>query len=902
LFLFKGAYLWQENPEFVSGFKMSLKQRLQISNMMKQLSLFLFLLLSVGSFAQQKFHPVANPASVVTSGNTRFTVLCSGLIRMEWDSTAKFEDHASFVAINRDLPKINFTKKEDDKSIRITTSKLELLYIKSKGRFTADNLSISFVDKNNKTVWKPGTPNTGNLLGTTRTLDGYNGNKRSNGDTLKLEQGIISKDGWYVIDDSKNFLFDNSDWPWVMPRENQKRQDLYFFGYGLDYKAALYDFTQLSGKIPLPPKYAFGYWWSRYWSYTDQELRELEANMERYDLPLDVLVIDMDWHITDRLSSRNGARDEFGQQIGWTGYTWNKNLFPDPGKFLQWTKEKNLTVTMNLHPASGVAPWEDSYPAMAKAMDFDTTGKKNIPFEIADKKYTINFFNIVLHPLEKQGADFWWLDWQQWPYSKKVPNLSNTWWLNYCFFTEMERQGVQRPMLYHRWGGLGNHRYQIGFSGDTYISWASLAYQPYFTATASNVGYGYWSHDIGGHQGEKGIKMNPELTTRWTQFGVFSPILRHHSTKNPAIYKEAWLYPFEYECAMHDAINLRYTLFPYIYTYARKAFDTGLSLLRPMYYDYPAEPEAYTSKNQYFFGDDMIVAPIISPAAEGENQAKVNVWLPKGQWYEWYTGTMLEGGMSYERSFLINEIPVYVRSGAIVPMYPKVKNLKEKVEELDLTIFPGGGAETKVYEDNGFDNAYTKGEYAFTKVKSTRSGNSLSVIINPRSGKYAGAPVNRSYHLKFYGSYVPTKVLVDGKEYTYAPSDKAISGNWTYTTNDLTVHVYIPKRPTTMAVAVNITFPQEAVNNNLINGKIGMFNRYDIASRFLKVEFGFTDNAPLPAVITKTEQTATRIGYNPKTIIEELKQFDAGLKLIPAVVNGMNIKQNVKDQFFNYLK
>jgi alpha-glucosidase (family GH31 glycosyl hydrolase) len=827
--------------------------------------------------------------------------LTPGLIRLEWDSTAKFDDHASFVAINRDLPKTPFTKKEDDKTLLITTSKLSLLYTKSKDRFSADNLIITFVDKTNPTVWKPGTPNAGNLLGTTRTLDGCNGDKRNNGDPIKLEEGIISRDGWYVIDDSHNFLFDNSDWPWVMPQTDTHRQDLYFFGYGLDYKTALYDFTQLSGKIPIPPKYAFGYWWSRYWSYTDKELRELVANMERYDLPLDVLVIDMDWHNTDGLALKSNGRDEFGQQKGWTGYTWNKNLFPDPGKFLQWTKEKKLTVTMNLHPASGVAPWEDAYPAMAKAMNFDTTGQKNVPFEIADKKYATNFFNIVLQPLEKQGVDFWWLDWQQWLNSKKIPGLSNTWWLNYCFFTNMERQGVQRPMLYHRWGGLGNHRYEIGFSGDTHITWASLAYQPYFTATASNVGYGYWSHDIGGHMGGSG-KMIPELTTRWTQFGVFSPILRHHSTKNPAVYKEAWLYPFEYQTAMHDAINLRYTLFPYIYTAARKAYDTGLSILRPMYYDYPAEPESYTAKNQYFFGDDMIVAPVITPAPEGENQARVTVWLPKGQWYEWYTGTMLEGGKTYDRNFLINEIPVYIRSGAIVPMYPKIKNLKEKVEELDLTVFPGGNAETKVYEDNGFDNAYTKGEYAFISVKSIRKGNAFTLNISPRTGHYVGAPLSRSYHVKLYGSYVPLTVTVDGKAYTYAPADKAVAGNWSYTANDLSVHVYIPKKQATMPVTLTITFPQETVNNDLINGKIGQFTRYDIAGRYLKVEFGFTTNAPLPAVITHTEQTETRIGYNPRTILEELRQFDAGLKQIPSVVNAMNLKQNVKDQFLNYLK
>src|SRR3712207_5672593 len=101
--------------------------------------------------------------------------------------------------------------------------------------------------------------------------------------------------------------------------------------------------------------------------------------------------------------------------------------------------------------------------------------------------------------LEKMGVDFWWLDWQQWNNDKQFPNLSNTWWLNYATFSDMERHRDTRPMLYHRWGGLGNHRYQIGFSGDAIISWKSLDFQPYYNSTASNVLYGFWSHDIGGH-------------------------------------------------------------------------------------------------------------------------------------------------------------------------------------------------------------------------------------------------------------------------------------------------------------------------------------------------------------------------------------------------------------------
>ena len=191
-----------------------------------------------------------------------------------------------------------------------------------------------------------------------------------------------------------------------------------------------------------------------------------------------------------------------------------------------------------------------------------------------------------------------------------MPGVTPTWWLNYVFFTDMERRGKNRPLLFHRWGGLGNHRYQIGFSGDAISVWESLAFQPQFTATAANVGFGYWSHDIGGHMPGP---VSPELYTRWIQFGVFSPILRTHTTKNPESERRLWAYPDAYFSVMRDAYRLRYALIPYIYTEARKAFDTGISICRPMYYEHPGAEEAYAATGQYMFGDAMIVAPIATP-------------------------------------------------------------------------------------------------------------------------------------------------------------------------------------------------------------------------------------------------------------------------------------------------
>jgi len=208
---------------------------------------------------------------------------------------------------------------------------------------------------------------------------------------------------------------------------------------------------------------------------------------------------------------------------------------------------------MNLHPASGIQPYEDVYPAFANAMGIDPVTQKYIPFDITNKKYARNFLDLVLHPMEKEGIDFWWLDWQQWG-KTAIKGVNPTFYLNYVLFSDMERRNEKRALLFHRWGGLGNHRYQIGFSGDTHITWASLDYQPYFTSTAANVGYGFWSHDIGGHMSGDQQK-NPELYTRWIEWGAFSPILRTHSTKNPNIERRIWAYPVDYFYAMRNAIN-----------------------------------------------------------------------------------------------------------------------------------------------------------------------------------------------------------------------------------------------------------------------------------------------------------------------------------------------------------
>ena len=760
-----------------------------------QTVVFLVLLCS-GLCAQQVYEPKAAPQAIVTSGQARFTVLTPQMIRLEWSADGKFEDRPSFVALNRRLQVPKFLQKSDGSDLVIQTSDLELRYHKDSGQFNAENLSIRFKLNGEEKKWVPGADPTNNLLGTTRTLDGIRG------DAVKLETGLVSRDGWSLIDDSNTALFDSADFsfkqgenstlPWVVERTSGSRQDWYFLGYGHAYKEALHDYTQISGKIPLPPRFAFGAWWSRYWDYSDTELHDLVMQFHEHKVPLDVLVIDMGWHLSPAEIPLKRNLDYANQSTGWTGYTWNPNYFPHPESFLNWVHQQGLKVTLNLHPASGVQPWEAAYPAMAKAMGVDPTPQNFVPFTITDKKFANNYMNILHHPLEKQGIDFWWLDWQQ-QMKTDLATVNPTWWLNYVHFTDQEREG-KRPLIFHRWGGLGNHRYEIGFSGDTISVWESLAFQPYFTATAANVGYSYWSHDIGGHTPGA---VAPELYTRWIQFGIFSPILRTHTTKNPDAERRIWAYPEPYSAAMQSAFKLRYAMQPYIYTEARRTYDTGVAFVHPLYYDYPEADQAYSHREEYKFGENILVSPIVQPSDPQTHLSSKSVWLPSGEWIEWQTGEHLTGPGDFQRTFTVSQIPVYIKAGSIIPEQPEMSYTGEiPVDPLIFEVLPFAkdqqSSSYSVYEDSGKAEDYQHGEYAQTQIEVSRQGaDRFAVILAPAMGTYPGMLQKRSYELRLDSPTSAQSVTLDGKKLGNAETDGAY---WRYDQDKQQVIVRLPKR------------------------------------------------------------------------------------------------------------
>ena len=711
------------------------------------------------------FEPLAEPAAIVSGPNVRFTVLTDRLIRLEYSPDDNFEDRPSQAFWYRKQPVPSFKVTQDEKSIEIDTGELHLVYQISPHGFTRETLSI--VVKSTNTTWYYGDNDYWlNLKGTGRTLDEADG-------AIHLEQGLVSRTGWSLVDDSESLVFDSSGWLEArLPGQKNTNLDLYFFGYGHDYVGCLQDYFKVTGNVPLVPRWVLGNWWSRYWEYTQESLMDLMKEFKQRDVPLSVWIIDMDWHITKTGNASSG----------WTGYTWNREWFPDPQGLLRWLHEMGLRTAMNLHPADGVWPHEEMYPQLAEKMGIDPASGRPVAFDIADPEFAKHYFEILHHPYEEMGVDFWWMDWQQ---GKRIANskravaevLDPLWWLNHLHFYDLGRGGTKRAFVFSRWGGLGNHRYPIGFSGDSVVSWKSLEFQPTFTSTAANVGFGWWSHDIGGHM--FGIE-DAELYTRWVQYGVFSPIFRLHCTKNPYQDRAPWSFGEDVFPINRAAMQLRHALIPYLYTMAWRFSHTAIPLCAPMYYAHPEREEAYMSPNQYFFGDQLLAAPFVSPRDADTNLSQESVWLPEGDWFNFFNGERFAGdrwAMIYGE---LDDIPVFAKAGAIVAL--SASSDVSVPDHLILKLFPGANGEFTLYEDDGVSGAYLDGASSQIRMTQDWTGTSQTFHMEAAQGDSQHLPPLRSFDLHFYGLRQPdqVKVLVNG-------AVKEVESAWDESTGQLTV-------------------------------------------------------------------------------------------------------------------
>lgn len=656
----------------------------------------------------------ANDNQIKIINNVRITYLTSRLIRVEVD---KFYDDASFTVFNR--------KFGNAEKFKVTGSANKIFVETKDAVFTIKNnkpLCVKIKSSGEVQYFKKQK----NLKGTRRTLDATFGK-------VELDDGLITKDGAYLLDDSNSFLLDESGH--FVPRGGGK--DYYCFAYGNDYRQTIKAFLNISGSTPLVPRFALGVWWSRYHAYTDDEYLNLMDRFEKENVPLTVATIDMDWHYVD-------LKKQFGiKENGWTGYSWNKELFKDYKNFLANLQNKNLKVTLNLHPADGIRFFEDMYEDTAKAVGIDPESREPVKFSCKSDDFWNAYFDKVHKPYEKDGVDFWWIDWQQGKKSD-INGLDPLNALNHYNFLDNAENG-HLPLILSRYAGLGSHRYPLGFSGDTAINFKVLDFQPYFTVNAANAAYFWWSHDIGGHY--LGYR-NDELYLRWIQFGVFSPILRLHSTSNDLLGKEPWKYRQDVCENAKEWLRFRHRLIPYLFTADYICHKNGTALCEPMYYSYPECNDAFNVPNEYKFGDELIVCPITSKLSLKTNMGSVKAYIPKGTFTDIFTLQKYHGPINITLNRELYSIPVLAKKGAVIPLSNDSGNKVDNPENLEFWIFNGNNTYT-LYEDNGkvdFEEHNVK-----TKIINSfdESTNTAKLVIKKPFGDEVLINKNRKYTLIF---------------------------------------------------------------------------------------------------------------------------------------------------------
>ena len=451
-----------------------------------------------------QYDPVANGGAVVTSGNARFTILTPRVIRCEYASSATFVDAATTAFINRNTTVPEYTKTSSNGVLKIETAYLSLTYSEGK-TFSASSLQIASVANAPPAgsrsprwtqkhapkaspafeTWVYGAEPHKNLEGTIKSLDllgvvtlncTENANLRIHDESLHCRWGLVSRSGWAAVQDADNYLL-TKDLGWwegdSNPVQNPNQDDVYFFGHGSDYMGALEDFVLLAGKIPMAPRYSAGIFRTRWYDYAAHDVLDVVDDYLIRSIPLDVVILDMDWHVKFDGSTQNI----------WGAYSWDERLYPIPEAFVAALSAKNLPMMVNIHDDNGIATGEAMYKQAAAALGVSSGAP--IPFDIVSRNYSYVLEDIVLgavvdaagappYGIDTGSSSYWggwWTDFQQGGNQGNTPGgyLSAEIVLNKLRGTDYMRRGInQRDYTLSRWGGFGNHRYGQGFSGGTY--------------------------------------------------------------------------------------------------------------------------------------------------------------------------------------------------------------------------------------------------------------------------------------------------------------------------------------------------------------------------------------------------------------------------------------------------
>ena len=673
-------------------------------------------------------------AAIFQGQKYRITILSDILVRIEYNSEGRFEDRPTEFALNRDFEVPLMTVNQDDRFLSVATKYFKLEYNKESNLYPRgareNNLRITLA--NTDKVWYINHPEARNFFGSEVSLDNAAGK-------IPLLKGLFSSDGFVSVDDSKSLIFDEGG---TLSKNPDDRVDMYVFFYRKDFGYCLRDYFLLTGKPPMIPRYALGVWWHRNIRYNELSVKHLIEDFHHYQIPLSVLLLGEHWHIKDVGELKNLV----------TGFSFNRELFPNPEDFTKYLHSKHVRLGLRLDPSQGIMNHEEKYKDFVTALGIpDKT--ETIPFNIFDSKFLNSYFTTIIDHLHRVGVDFFFIDY----YNKN--SLASLRALNHYHFTNFKQDKSKRGMILSRNGLTASHRYPVLYSGQTLVSWKMLKFLPYFNSNSSNVGLSWWSHDVCGYK--DGIE-DGELYMRYVQLGTFSPIFRFAAKEGKYYKREPWSWEVKIETIVREYTQLRHKLIPYIYSEAYKYHRTGMPFILPLYYKYPETYDEPAYINEYYFGSELFVAPITNVVDDLMKRVVERIFIPEGIWYEFKSGKKVPGDKKYVFFYKEEDYPVFAKSGAIIPMAEISKDLNNtnNPETLDIHIFPGQSNVYRMYEDDGISSLYEDGYYLLTEFKYDYKPNNYTFTIKPAEGKLEVIGEKRSYKIRFRNTKLPQYITV----------------------------------------------------------------------------------------------------------------------------------------------
>ncbi|MBF2073594.1 MAG: DUF4968 domain-containing protein [Synechococcales cyanobacterium C42_A2020_086] len=726
-----------------------------------------------------------NSQAVTFSNGTaqlRLSVLAANLIRVRLAPTGMFLPRRSW-SVTRDdddwLPAA-FELQETDAWVELTTAALRVRIERASGRLTCfDCQDRPFAQDETRSMgWRPGSVACWKQIEPDEHFYGFGertglldqiGRRLTNWTTDSLDYHALT-DAMYqaipfflvlrpqlgygiFLNTTCRSQFDvGADEAGVCRMQAETSELDYYILYGPEPATILHTYTDLTGRMPLPPRWALGYHQCR-WSYNSEaEVQQLAQEFRQRRLPCDVIHLDIDY------------------MQGFRVFTWNRQRFPQPQALIQTLTEAGFKVVTIVDPGVKFEP-EGDYAVFDEGLEQDyfvrdAQGKVFHGYVWPDRAVFPDFLRPEVRrwwgdwhhvltdagvagiwndmnepamndrPFGDPGVKIWFpLDAPQGPLQERTDH-AETHNLYGMMMARAAAEGLERlrpqtrSFVLTRAGFAGIQRWSAVWTGDNHSRWEYLEMSLPMLCNLGLSGVAFVGADIGGFAGNA----TAELFARWIQVGMLYPLMRAHSIIG-SMRHEPWVFGEHVEQICRQYIELRYQLLPYLYTLFWEAATTGAPILRPLLYHFPNDPHTSQLFDQVMLGPSLMAAPVCRPGIECRS-----VYLPEGTWYDWWTREKHEGGQHILASAPLDRMPLYVKAGAVIPLAPVMQHVEElPLKVLRIKIWSGNG-EWTLYEDDGDSFEYRDGAWATTTYRVALEGSQTIVCIDERSGQWMPPP------------------------------------------------------------------------------------------------------------------------------------------------------------------